>query len=164
MTTTIYRTTTGYTYAITTGMPEQPVRVGEGETIKAALEDRTATGVQSAGTWPRERDLSVIASACAENADALAEDVGDGKGLIDALAEEVDIDDMREFGRAAAEHGDLRGYGLAMIAAFGTTIIDDLPQHLSDAWFEALESGATPESAERDVRRMIAEPRAEVLG
>lgn len=83
MTTTAYKTASGYTYVITTGQPESPVLVGEGSSLRAAMKDRTPTGAQSAGRWPRERDLDVIAAACVENAEQLEADLGDGEPVAD---------------------------------------------------------------------------------
>ena len=65
------------------------MRVGEGGTVAAALDNLTTVNVQSAGTWPRDRDVLVIANACAESADDLGEALGDGMTVDEAEAAEA---------------------------------------------------------------------------
>lgn len=81
MTTTAYISkSNGWAYVITTGMPTDAVQVGQGPTLRAAMRDREATSVQSAGRWPRERDLSIIAQACDDiTAEQIDEACGDGE-------------------------------------------------------------------------------------
>ena len=64
----VFRTPDHYFYAIETGQPEQPVRIGQGATIRAAIRDLSDTPIQSAGraieaseraySWLRSQDGS----------------------------------------------------------------------------------------------------------
>jgi hypothetical protein len=76
-------------YVITTGMPSEAVLVGEGADLASALKNREATPVQSAGSWPRERDLAVIARACGADAAELEDACGDGEDVVPVLISEA---------------------------------------------------------------------------
>jgi hypothetical protein len=86
MTTTAYRTTDGFTYVITTGRPAEPVRIGGGHSVREALRDRRAYDpVQSAGSWPRERDIRALAASNVDGLGLTAEELeaqlGDGEAV-----------------------------------------------------------------------------------